>query len=164
MFVLWSHAEGFPKEGKCISLFCGWIGWVCGYKVKMNFCCIALSLRGGPERVQWEGILLWAVLGDTHGHSFCEERKEIWDKNTGRHMGSVKWPGWSTGDLRKKDGNIKDKEVWGQGRRHGWMYRSGQGGKKSLIACQCPPESTCCGRGTKQPRKYYGLMSANLCH
>lgn len=40
----------------------------------------------------------------------------------------------------------------------------GREGEESPIACQCPPESTHYGRGTKQPKKYYGLMSASSCH
>lgn len=55
-------------------LFCGWIGSVCGYKVKMDFCCTAPSLRGGSER---ESYYIGRLLGDTHGHPLYEERKEI---------------------------------------------------------------------------------------
>ena len=84
----------------------------------------------------WENIMrgnptMGRVLGDTHGHSLCDERKEIWGENIGRHMGSGKWLGWSTGDLEKKDGYIKDKEVWGQGR---WLdVQAWAGREKNLL-------------------------------
>lgn len=42
---LWS----IDGEGKCMGFIRGWVGSVCGHELKMDFYCIAASLRDGPE-------------------------------------------------------------------------------------------------------------------